>query len=919
MMYFNRINLFSFRTLLIFLSIAFISIIIGCQGHVNDESEELAALGVSNLSKFDRASGIIKGARDVADSDNVWNALANTFNLFPTSPRPVPSKNESLFRVKIDLSDYSLIGKRKGVRILYNTFNWKKSIVGLGLKELNLLDGIELSAIEFRFFKNGETAPNKVLSGRFPIRLGFENNIATVLPFVALEEGKYSKIQIVFSSIGQAYISGKEYQIGLNKTSLISDVVIDVRSDKMTNVILCPDFVPDILKDFGQSKLNEIIPSRRFKKEFLISNISFNLPNLYSKSWISEPIEDISLNINSVSVVYANGKKVKISDSPTSYNLNDLRNGNVALIASKPIEQGKIKGIIIHSPRISRVTLGNGNRFAFTLPYFEEIWYPFSLEHKNDRITETFLEVDDSQINLFSNTERIGILSKIKFNYKNTLSFSNELEFMILKALGARYNTVAKKSDRVLLGSANSVNYQPIYKIQFGWVIESLSSLSISENLSLVEDDNKNTIYIKNTGGMYSGLRMTGFGMPTINENEISVYFLNQETESDKYYFSSGLLSKVVSGTIASPQIGNYKYTPEDSPEFVLELDPGSSDYFYFYNKDLKNIVRETLRYFDRTNAKSSLNVSYKKWLSKEIAEVQPNTCSDEIVEFLRKTGNRMILSSYPDSICSQSVCSYRWSCSDSEEIIASNILLLPNDSAINNVESSIDSLRFTVAKGIFSAIGFDACNIGAEDCQINSDRLSDWFYPLFQGDTGEIMTSAKITDMKIKYGELSALEEALLAEANAFIDSAAAFCNPSPCVFPRDEQDPVFRPTTDEIQYYDSYFLDEETSSINDPAEFITYNFNNQDLYFHSSRILKTPVERYMQNAISVTQAKIQNMPREYLRDHIKQLYFQIQRREKLLKELKDSLDYTYVQFIESELKVLIQIRREMLRALSA
>ncbi|MGJ4748290.1 hypothetical protein ACQV5M_18155 [Leptospira sp. SA-E8] len=900
---FRSLNLKSyFVFLLILLSI-------GCNDH---STEEEAMIPFEDISFIDRASGVVQAAQDSEASSNLIDSISSSFRKKIPSPRPVQN-GLSLFRIKLDLSETSILNKEQGVRASLYLPSWKSYLKGF--HGLGQLDGIELSINEIKFYKQGETLPNKSLKGAFPLRLGFGRKISSILPYTRLEEGQYSKIELVLSNTGKAFYQDKEYEVSLSNALISSKIDLKIVKGKFSNLFLKPNNFGGYFLDSPDSTKLENRFQRGHRTPTPTGKITYQLPSLNSKSWNSDIVTDAILKINGVTLVYEDGKKTQLSNSSATYTIGNLKKGNVALLASKSVNSGKIKEIILNSPRLVKITSSGSSNSNISFPFFQEIHFQLTANLKAEHIYETFIELDDS-VSLFTSLHNgIYISSLPTFNLKSSVHFSNDLEQNLLNTLGTKLNLLAKNSEMVIDATTNSSIYQPIFDSNIGWVISSLTNLIVNENLN-AEQTNINSVSLQSTGGSLSGLRMDSFGSPKLLKGERAIFFLNKNQNSNYYYFSSGVYSKVPFDIAGSSYTGNLKFLPDTTPVFSVEAESPQQDFIDFYRKELTKATKETLIQFDSSNTHSNLRTDYKIKITKVENPIIPNACSQEVLESLQNSGNYVKFSTNTNFLCSQSSCSFRWSCDGNKEIFAAKILVLPNIQKFSGSDES-GTVKLSITKGIFSSIGFDSCQIGASNCTSTHFDTEDWFSPFFAKPSFQLLTTNKRDAIVAKYGALSSADEQLLTEIKNFASIANTYCDPSPCALPKDEQNSAFKPRAEEIEYYESYLTNSESSSVNDPTEFLTYNVDNQNLYFHSSRILKEPPERYMQNVISITPVRIAKLPPEYIRDHLKQLYFQILRREKILKELDDQLDHSYTEFIKSELKILIQIRREMLKAL--
>ncbi len=85
------------------------------------------------------------------------------------------------------------------------------------------------------------------------------------------------------------------------------------------------------------------------------------------------------------------------------------------------------------------------------------------------------------------------------------------------------------------------------------------------------------------------------------------------------------------------------------------------------------------------------------------------------------------------------------------------------------------------------------------------------------------------------------------------------------------------------------------------------------QTMYENAYSQTKIPAERYLANAIHKRVGYIEQTENESLDASLKILAIQIQDRDSFLQKFPTEISNEYKKFSEAELKVLIQIRREM------
>jgi hypothetical protein len=166
-------------------------------------------------------------------------------------------------------------------------------------------------------------------------------------------------------------------------------------------------------------------------------------------------------------------------------------------------------------------------------------------------------------------------------------------------------------------------------------------------------------------------------------------------------------------------------------------------------------------------------------------------------------------------------------------------------------------------------------------------------------------------------YGTATEEEKKMRVDLNSFFSRADTYCV-TPCVVPELESNPKYRYNEEEKVAIRLYF-EEIKSKGYDKSEFFKEKYTwIQNYYFLSFSSNKYPAERYLLEAIEKFNYFFLTVPlKEFFELERILISVQIESKNKMLEEAKWELDPQFYEFTESELKILISLRRKYIDSL--
>ena len=332
--------------------------------------------------------------------------------------------------------------------------------------------------------------------------------------------------------------------------------------------------------------------------------------------------------------------------------------------------------------------------------------------------------------------------------------------------------------------------------------------------------------------------------------------------------------------------------------------------------------IRDAGNLWSFQKGESHFQLSYNGSTSSLPAGYDQMSCTEEGKKTMRELDN-LVYASNEDSDCSGQACTFMWSCADKPEILHFDMQINARDfewdTGTNHKKSY--NLFTIVAHQFGQLLGLGHCETADNDevCQAKiatqgtSNPQSDSLVYKFI-DAEVIRTSMSADDkagLQSIYGVLNSEEQTMKTEIQSFADKANSFCVGT-CVSMNDEKN-QYAVSNNERAAWSEYLAKRTASNLETKSAIRNLFLDFQNSYLRSL-ITGITAEEYMDESIRHQEDYITAMPTEFLDLYLQIIYVDILNRERALNSLKYELDTRYYSFLDSERKVLMQLRRRMI-----
>lgn len=283
---------------------------------------------------------------------------------------------------------------------------------------------------------------------------------------------------------------------------------------------------------------------------------------------------------------------------------------------------------------------------------------------------------------------------------------------------------------------------------------------------------------------------------------------------------------------------------------------------------------------------------------------------------------NVIIASNIDDPDCTGPTCTFIWSKDESKKIMNFDTQLNTKNYFISDeqINTPAFDLKSIMAHNFGHSLGLSHCQVGdtdesckksLKDSMTNPPAESIMYKTLMLGQVRNTLSTDDKEGIVSLYGNLDPEKMALANEINDFHIKVNSGC---PCLLPEDETEPKYKLSEEELQalaVHQNALAAKNLNTIENRRELTQYN---QESYRTAYSIVKIPVERYMTKALTDKSSIITSS----LIDDLKRM------RITIIKDIYDAnfgysyfsteLDIQYSDFIRSELKALIQIRKSII-----
>lgn len=315
------------------------------------------------------------------------------------------------------------------------------------------------------------------------------------------------------------------------------------------------------------------------------------------------------------------------------------------------------------------------------------------------------------------------------------------------------------------------------------------------------------------------------------------------------------------------------------------------------------------------------------------------DTCSPDFKYQMSNATNLVFARNTDDADCTGFTCSFIWSCADKNEILHFDIQINAEKFSLSMQDPV--SLGNHLSRDFGQILGLSYCSPGDTNIQCESKLQNGQTDPAEESLMYKFVLPA-VSGMRnlseddhaglaSLYGSRNEADNELLQIVQSFHIKADAFCDPKPCVLPEEETDPDFMQSSGEKQALMEHASRMTVENLNTPEALLKIEQSAELLYFSSLFEARKPAEAIMMNIIESIPENIAQSCADLERDALevgsnvtckiwldemrKTLGIQISRRADLLEDMNYGLSQSYRNFLASEIKVLIQLRREAIK----
>jgi hypothetical protein len=188
---------------------------------------------------------------------------------------------------------------------------------------------------------------------------------------------------------------------------------------------------------------------------------------------------------------------------------------------------------------------------------------------------------------------------------------------------------------------------------------------------------------------------------------------------------------------------------------------------------------------------------------------------------------------------------------------------------------------------------------------------------PKRYGEARDGLTNDEISGLTHLYGNASDTLRSMKSTKINFKNWVDGICNPSPCVIPELESDSRYRPSSIEIEAENAYNAYLSSIGKNSESNDIEMQKHSQSLYLDTWTVAEDSPENIQIQMFQSALSKMALFSSEDLNLYRKQAYSQILGYHNFLSKHKEEVGSEYEEFLRLEMKVIIQIRREIINRL--
>ncbi|MDX1959067.1 MAG: hypothetical protein SFU98_10880 [Leptospiraceae bacterium] len=348
-------------------------------------------------------------------------------------------------------------------------------------------------------------------------------------------------------------------------------------------------------------------------------------------------------------------------------------------------------------------------------------------------------------------------------------------------------------------------------------------------------------------------------------------------------------------------------------PEISFKINPNAIGTKMGTEEEILNQVKESSLAWSFKETGAAVAFVYKGKTNSNPQNFDLNICSSTDRSSVKSIDNTIYFQKEENADCTSESCGYVWSCADNKEVIHFDVAV--NNANFHLESGSALSKAYRIGNIFLKQLGVIAglyhCSPGVA-CDAGDPDSSSAVYKFLEPENYNTRISLDDSNgLKALYGELNANEKTLLAVKEEFKIRVASFCT-APCVLP--EQDTgTYQPSARELSAWDDYIQDRAKEGMETRPKQLELYKDFENSYTRSYRVSGISAEQYMMDSITYDSHYLVMIPSEMFDGYLQNLFVDLKNRERSLL-FKNELDPNYVEFVETELKALIQIRRRFI-----
>jgi hypothetical protein len=500
---------------------------LSCSNSLSNLFGDGLILTEGDLSAHDQKSGVIQASPGIEKTPGNGDALVipadKSLMRIKLFDDPVPNAETNgliHFVLEYELPGALIMDRRTpepdSITLYVDTIEVKR--LGVAAQGEDENDGAEL-----KFRPAGRDATVEIARGRHYI------------PFVknlSLPAGRYKDLEVEFKRRGTIRYGKVEFPLEIKTEEVKFNQAFESVAGKITILHSIParesalkegdKKKPGWDKESHHSIEHPDEAHERNERERYHAHIKVK-SNGYS---VRPPVDQIFINMVRLEAVDASGNRFLLNDTPTRFELLQLRDGAVGLMGHNMLPKGEYAYFeLTIGTGNSVVVSGESDPIAIEYQTQDRLRFEGPFDLRGGRITELFLHFDPN-MSLFY-TKNYGYILDPSIAALSVISMTADQDLRFIEALGQRSNIVASESEVIFQGSVSRLDTILANNMYGKRMIYSDMDLSVEDRLrGDVAIDRPFPLMV--IGGSYGGLRLRATGMPEFSQGKRYLLFLRK-------------------------------------------------------------------------------------------------------------------------------------------------------------------------------------------------------------------------------------------------------------------------------------------------------------------------------------------------------------------------------------------------------